>query len=290
MMNKSGISWCDFTWNPLTGCTRGCEYCYAAKQAKRFSGDVRLNVMHKKQIEWYPDGGGLYVLRKPFKGVNGQTIPFPAGFAPTVHGYRFGDPAKKKKPANIFVCSMADLFAPNIPVKLIAKVFDACLSAPQHNYLFLTKFPERYVELAQVALLPSGSSFWYGATATTGAELVKRLESLNGIHHAAGLSKDQFRRFVSIEPLMSEMDVAIDVRHNPDWIIIGSETGQRRGKVTPKEEWVSDIYDFATKLHIPIHIKPSKEMKAVYGDVSFSSEEFGIPPEFPDELIRRNRT
>jgi hypothetical protein len=31
-------------------------------------------------------------------------------------------------------------------------------------------------------------------------------------------------------------------------------------------------------------------MKAVYGDVSFSSEEFGIPPEFPDELIRRNRT
>jgi len=28
-MNKSKIEWCDSTWNPVTGCLHGCEYCYA---------------------------------------------------------------------------------------------------------------------------------------------------------------------------------------------------------------------------------------------------------------------
>ena len=28
MMNKSLIEWCDFTWNPVTGCQHGCPYCY----------------------------------------------------------------------------------------------------------------------------------------------------------------------------------------------------------------------------------------------------------------------
>jgi len=39
MMNISQIEWCNFTWNPVTGCWHGCPYCYAAKQAKRFSGE-----------------------------------------------------------------------------------------------------------------------------------------------------------------------------------------------------------------------------------------------------------
>lgn len=37
-MNKSKIEWCDYTWNPVTGCFHKCEYCYARKQAKRFEG------------------------------------------------------------------------------------------------------------------------------------------------------------------------------------------------------------------------------------------------------------
>lgn len=35
-MNKTKIDWCDSTWNPVTGCLHGCEYCYARKIAKRF--------------------------------------------------------------------------------------------------------------------------------------------------------------------------------------------------------------------------------------------------------------
>ena len=34
-MNDTKIEWCDMTWNPVTGCLHGCEYCYAKKVAHR---------------------------------------------------------------------------------------------------------------------------------------------------------------------------------------------------------------------------------------------------------------
>lgn len=36
-MNKTKIDWCDSTWNPVTGCLHGCEYCYARAIANRFA-------------------------------------------------------------------------------------------------------------------------------------------------------------------------------------------------------------------------------------------------------------
>ena len=33
-MNRTKIEWADYTWNPVTGCLRGCPYCYAKKQLK----------------------------------------------------------------------------------------------------------------------------------------------------------------------------------------------------------------------------------------------------------------
>ena len=35
-MNRTGIEWTDFTWNPVTGCKHGCPYCYAREVANRF--------------------------------------------------------------------------------------------------------------------------------------------------------------------------------------------------------------------------------------------------------------
>jgi protein gp37 len=40
-MNKTKIEWCDYTWNPITGCLHGCNYCYAEKLAKRFTGHFK---------------------------------------------------------------------------------------------------------------------------------------------------------------------------------------------------------------------------------------------------------
>ena len=37
-MKKTKIEWADYTWNPVSGCLHGCEYCYARKIANRFGG------------------------------------------------------------------------------------------------------------------------------------------------------------------------------------------------------------------------------------------------------------
>lgn len=37
-MNRTKIEWATMTWNPVTGCKHGCEYCYARRIARRFGG------------------------------------------------------------------------------------------------------------------------------------------------------------------------------------------------------------------------------------------------------------
>ena len=170
-MNKTKIEWCDSTWNPVTGCRHGCEYCYAKRIAERFGGYI-------------PDEnpGTISVIKSPLVGhafeVNsmqarrqkdGKTVPaiYPFRFEPTFHRYRLDEPERWTKPRNIFVCSMADLFGDWVPDKWILDVFAACERAPQHRYLFLTKNPDRYIKLAQMDKLPKKNNMWYGTTVTT---------------------------------------------------------------------------------------------------------------------------
>lgn len=43
-MYKTKIDWAETTWNPVTGCLHGCEYCYAWRIAERFGGCWRLDL------------------------------------------------------------------------------------------------------------------------------------------------------------------------------------------------------------------------------------------------------
>ena len=228
MMNKTKIEWCDFTYNPITGCRHGCEYCYARRQAQRFCGDIRLNKT-SDQLQSIPDTG-LWVLEEPFKNNQGKVIPLPVGFEPTLHRYRLPMPAQKKKPANIFVCSMADLFGEWVPDEWIKEVLTACAAAPWHNYLFLTKNPERYTELVEKDLLPAGDGFWWGTSITNQEDYENK-----GIAMFR-LPTDR-RVFFSIEPMHGHIDMGL----MPDWMIIGAETGQRKNKTIPHREWIKDI-------------------------------------------------
>jgi len=108
-INKTKIEWCDYTWNPVTGCKHGCPYCYARKIAERFHG--------------------------------------PAGFIPAFHAERLNDPMKAKKPQTIFVCSMSDLFGEWVPDLWINMVFAEIQKTKQHTYIFLTKNPSRYLRI-----------------------------------------------------------------------------------------------------------------------------------------------
>ena len=131
---KTKIDWVDATWNPVTGCLHGCEYCYARRIAERFG-------THKKYERPYDP-----VLDVPIRRVRTKPEPYPYGFQPTFHKYRLDEPARWTKPRNIFVCSMADLFGDWVPDEWIDDVIKATQRALQHRYLFLTKNPERYGE------------------------------------------------------------------------------------------------------------------------------------------------
>ncbi len=251
MFNKTRIEWCDFTWNPITGCRHGCEYCYARRQAQRFCGDIRLNKT-SDQLQSIPDTG-LWVLEEPFRNNQGKVIPLPVGFEPTLHRYRLPMPAQKKKPANIFVCSMADLFGEWVPDEWIREVLAACAAAPWHRYLFLTKNPERYKRLMDVLPEEYGTGsieFWWGVSSTDRGWMNMSSE----IMEEAG--SEAAKMFVSVEPLLD--DVAPEI--NTDvfkWVIAGAQTGPGARQNKPKREWIQNIVDRCRRTETPLFMKDS---------------------------------
>jgi protein gp37 len=103
-MSKTKIEWTDKTWNPVTGCTKiseGCKNCYAELMAKR------LQAMGQKK---YRDG-----------------------FKLTLHPDILSEPLYWKKPHNIFVCSMSDMFHNDVPSNFIDQVMEVIESTPRHN-------------------------------------------------------------------------------------------------------------------------------------------------------------
>jgi len=105
-MNTTGIEWTDKSWNPVTGCKHGCEYCYAKAISHRF----------KKSWE------------------------------PMFYESRIRQPLKENRSKKIFVCSMADLFGNWVPTGWIERVLHICKLSKQHTFQFLTKNPERLLD------------------------------------------------------------------------------------------------------------------------------------------------
>lgn len=252
MMNKSGIDFCDFSWNPVTGCENDCAYCYARKQGKRFGGDIRIN-KNSNQLQRIPDEN-LWVLEKPFKNNQGKVIPLPAGFAPTLHRYRLPMPGQKKKAANILVCSLADLFGDWVPDEWITEVFEACAAAPWHNYMFLTKNPKRYPR--QSAEGWNFENAWFGTSITNMEDTTRAMDLPEGFHH-----------FICFEPLLGKIDTEelTSIIKTVEWVIIGAETGQSKTKITPQREWIEKIIDTCRQNNIPVHLKASGEIGSVWG-------------------------
>lgn len=242
-MNRSKIEWCDFSWNPITGCRHECAYCYARKQARRFSGDVRLN----KASPQIQEDNGLYILDKPFHNANGKVIPMPMGFEPTLHKYRLSAPFEKKLPANIFVGSMADTFGHWVPDEWVKLVFAACEAAPWHNYLFLTKNIHAYEDYD----VPTKDNYWYG-------------QSWDGNRTGLTLYNDLgINQFLSIEPILSDT-IPLDCIASFGWVIVGAETGSRRDKVIPKREWIERIVSTCRTHKVPVFLK--NNLANIWGD------------------------
>ena len=261
-MQKTKIDWCDSTWNPVTGCLHGCEYCYARGIANRFSGGG----------EKWTDDKTIVLENRLYGDISEKAIPYPYGFKPTFHKYRLEE-YKNKKGRNIFVCSMADLFGEWVPDGWIEEVFCACGKAPQHNYLFLTKNPWRYVELQDKGKLITADNMWYGASVTNENQLRYVAKALGNI-------KCETRTFLSIEPIHEDITRSDSwndciVNKYVDWVIIGAETGRRKDKVIPQRTWIRSIV-WGCDCELPVFMKSS--LADIWGEP--------LIQKFPSPLIR----
>lgn len=257
MGKTTKIDWVDATYSPVTGCDHGCQYCYARRIASRFSGfdeNDELNQMSYAMSE--RNGKIIYevdrLMTRVTKSGEKQAAPYPFGFAPTLHNYKLiRDLKTLVDPRDIFVCSMSDLFADCIPDGWIQRVFQACMQFPKHRYFFLTKNPERYVDLFNSGILPQRQdNFWLGTTVIN--------------PYQPYFYKVDANCFLSIEPIQADFRPDDTTLRHIQWVIVGAETGNRVGKVKPEKEWIMNISEVCKKIGIPLFMKES--LRSLMGD------------------------
>ncbi len=237
-----GISWAAWSWNPVTGCLHGCNYCYAR--------EIADNAVY--------------------------AAAFPAAFTPLFHPERLPAPANTAIPAlhrddpaweRVFVCSMADLYGQWVPKEWIEQVHAAMNASPQWQYLTLTKFPKRYLGLT----MPPKA--WVG----TSVDEQKRVRiAEEAFKHIDGVAV----KWLSLEPLLEPLefkDLSVF-----DWVVIGAQTQTNqpdKGAVpafAPPFDWVARIVAQAREAGCRVHLKPN-----LMGDVHSQSPGMTLPDEYP---------
>jgi protein gp37 len=215
---NDSVDWARWTWNPVTGCEHGCKFCYAREIANS-----------ERMKDYYPQK-----------------------FRPAFHPYRLGAPQNTNRPESgderdgrVFVCSMADLFGKWVPHEWIQAVFDACVAAPDWEYLFLTKWPAKY------AKMPLLEKAWYGASVIQQADVAR-------IEKAMQAFDTNCVKWISLEPMLGPIEF-----NDLEWcdlVVIGSQTSttQPEGFVpafAPEFDWVVDVVNQCRQAGVPYYLK-----------------------------------
>lgn len=203
------IEWALWSVNPVTGCRHDCPYCYARDGAKRryttdFEPSIWPNRLNAPHITPFPEGKIKSALAEGT--ASGQVRAL---------GLK-----------NVFVCSMADLFGRWVPSEWIETVLRNCAEAPQWNFLFLTKFPNRMSDFT------FSDNCWVGTTVDCQARVRNAEKAFRKVK--AGV------KWLSCEPLIEPL-------HFQDlgafqWVVIG---GSSRSTQTPEwhppRRWITDL-------------------------------------------------
>ena len=241
-MSKTKIKWADETWNPIVGCSKiseGCENCYAEKMARRQSF-LRPGCEYDKVLQncVWPSWNGKTAL--------------------------VGSALKKKFPGKgkrIFVCSMGDLFHPDVLHGWIDLVMNIIDENPQHTFIALTKRPIFMAEYFIKYTFPP-KNLWLGVTAENQKQAKRRIPVL--------LQIPATKRFVSIEPMLSGVDIERFLDCSPeqaeshlarygfsprplDWVICGGESGPKARPMHP--DWVRSLRDQCKTAGVPFFFK-----------------------------------
>lgn len=254
--SAGSIEWATHTWNPFTGCNhlwnpvrkcrdgttlRVCEYCYAFAMADRLTG----------------------------------TKAFPNGFHPTYHPERIKAPIALKKPAVIFTGSMTDLFGDFIPYWIVNEIHDTMINkAPQHEYVILTKNPERMLDYLTDDNWNNEfpKNVHYGIT-------LDYAKSGTRAPLLADLASHGYNTVVSFEPLL-EMPFpgTLNALKEIGWLIMGAQTNPN---VPPPPFAIERIYDFAFVHGIPLLPKRNLPDISIQFKTSEAYERIISHPRFP---------
>lgn len=145
-----------------------------------------------------------------------------------------------KAGSKIFVGSTHDIFGDWIPLDWIRAIIMKAARNPQLTFIFLTKNPKRYSDFD----FPKNCWIGYSTTGT--------------LFHKWDYKHMDNIKFVSLEPIKEPMNIYLKdyaQRIDFNWLIVGAETGNRKGKYQFVHEWLWDILDFANKTKIPLFLK-----------------------------------
>lgn len=290
-MSKTNIPWCDEVWNPTTGCSFGCPYCYARE-------------LHNKRNEAWRNGweGAPAQYHVPFDRV--QLFP-----------ERLEIPLRKKKPAVFFVNSMGDFFDPDVPDDFRDRAYAVMSLCPQHTFLVLTKRAEGMADywargdeiynrtgVIQVEAYKTNrrigtgqpfngglSNCWHGVTAENQQAAEERIPHLLRVPG---------KRFLSIEPMLGPVDLDRPTP-GPDlhqgggqyicqpWfiqsgihaVILGGESGPNARPMHP--DWVRSIVHQCKAACVPVFVKQMGTAWAKENGVKKSGNDISL---FPEDL------
>lgn len=147
------------------------------------------------------------------------------------------------KPSRIFVNSMSEIGYWR--TQWWNRVLDRIRENPQHTFLFLTKIPSVYEGI------PFPQNCWLGVTITRQLTMEIFADYL-----FESTWDEKYKTFLSIEPILEPIQLYV----RPDWLIIGAETGNRKGKVVPEREWILQLM----RNNLPVFMKDS--LKPIWGE------------------------
>jgi protein gp37 len=226
MAERTGISWCDHTFNIAWGCVKiseGCKFCYADTLSGRFGLDV-----------WGPG--------KARKTMGAKYWNDP------IRWNRSAEKAGARR--RVFTSSMTDVFMDDTTIDAERdRLWGLIRTTPALDWLILTKRADRIAAKLPADWGEGYPNAWLGVS----------IEDAGNAWRADELRKlPAVVRFVSYEPALGPLDsMPLD---GLDWVIYGGESGNDRR--ADDRDWARSMRDRCREAGVAFFYKQESARKA----------------------------
>lgn len=263
MSENTLISWSDATFNPWIGCTEvspGCLNCFARRDfdtrkhvAKWGPGNPR----HRTGIDnWLLPTRWNKVAWAECKSC-GTRAPLHRVHLQDGECWDCGSRLFSASPRRVFCGSLCDVFDNEVDPQWRVDLLELIARCDNLEWLLLTKRVVNAHRMLDEALgvLSHGLTRWDDAPwphVTIGQSVCNQKETRE-IEKLLALPAS--RRFISVEPMLSEIDVRPYLRGpvKVDWVIAGGESGPHARPMHP--EWIRSLAEQCREAGVPFHFK-----------------------------------